>query len=214
MTRGLTATALVAVSLLVLSGCATAPTTEPVETPEPTPTVEAPAQASRPAIEVPITSGSLENQPQFPTEPVNVSVPSLDITMSVTDVGVDDANLMEIPEDVDVAGWYRYGPGPDSDEGTTVIAAHVDFPNQGVGPFSRLRDAQVGSDVTITDADGVVHTYRVTGVERIPKAEVPLEQVFAKDGPQLLKLVTCGGSFDRNAGSYSDNYIVTAEKVS
>ena len=66
----------------------------------------------------------------------------------------------------------------------------------------------------MTDADGVTHTYRVVQVERIEKAEVPLDQVFTKEGDPTLVLVTCGGDFDFTAQSYTDNYIVTAEKVS
>ncbi len=209
--RGLAVTALVAASLLVVSGCAEA---EP-EAPEPTPTVEIEEPpSSRPAIEVPITSGSVDNQPAMPTAPTRLSVPSLGIDMAVVGVGVDDRNYMEIPFSIFEAGWYRFGPGPDSAAGATVIAAHVDMPNQGVGPFAELRNAQVGAEITVTDADGVTHTYRVVQVERIEKAEVPLDQVFTKEGDPTLVLVTCGGDFDFTAQSYTDNYIVTAEKVS
>ncbi|MGY6497921.1 MAG: class F sortase [Microcella sp.] len=150
----------------------------------------------------------------MPTAPTRLAVPSLGIDMTVVGVGVDDRNYMEIPFSIFEAGWYRFGPGPDSAAGATVIAAHVDMPNQGVGPFAELRNAQVGAEITVTDADGVTHTYRVVQVERIEKAEVPLDQVFTKEGDPTLVLVTCGGDFDFTAQSYTDNYIVTAEKVS
>jgi LPXTG-site transpeptidase (sortase) family protein len=209
--RGLAVTALVAVSLLVVSGCAQI---EP-EAPEPAPTVEIEeAPSSRPAFEVPITSGSVDNQPAMPTAPTRLSVPSLGIDMAVVGVGIDDRNYMEIPVSIYEAGWYRFGPGPDSAAGATVIAAHVDMPGQGIGPFAELRNAQVGAEITVVDAAGVTHTYRVIQVERIEKAEVPLDRVFSKEGDPTLVLVTCGGDFDFTAQSYTDNYIVTAEKVS
>ena len=44
--------------------------------------------------------------------------------------------------------------------------------------------------------------------------EVPLDQVFTTAGDPTLVLITCGGDFDFTAQSYTDNYIVTAEKVS
>ena len=141
-------------------------------------------------------------------------MPSLGIDMEVVGVGVDDRNYMEIPFSIFTAGWYRHGPGPDSEEGATVIAAHVDMPNQGVGPFAALRDAEVRAEISVVDEDGVTHHYRVSTVERIPKAEVPLDQVFTRVGDPTLVLVTCGGEFDFTAQSYTDNYIVTAEKVS
>lgn len=207
--------AMVTASLLLVSGCATAPVEEPAAVPSPSPSAtEEPATSSLPAIEVPITSGSIENQSQPPAAPTQVIMPSTGIDMSVVSVGVDNRNYMEIPESVREAGWYKFGPGPESAEGATVLAAHVDFPGQGVGPFANLRDAQVGAEISVVDEAGVTHIYRVVTVERIPKAEVSLDQVFTKDGAPTLVLITCGGSFDRNAGSYSDNYIVTAEKVS
>jgi len=34
--------------------------------------------------------------------------------------------------------------------------------------------------------------------------------IFAQDGPARLVLISCGGPFDRTAGSYLDNIVVFA----
>ncbi len=212
------AAALAVAGLFLVAGCASASV---VEEPE---AVETPSAAQAPAVELPplevisepkIGPGNpAEQDLVFASAPVSVTVPSLNIDMPVLAMGLLPDKEMEIPTRINDAGWYKYGAAPNSPEGAVVIAAHVDMPGQGIGPFAALREAQVGAEAAVTDEDGVTHTYRVTSVERIPKAEVPLDQLFADSGPNVLKLVTCGGSFDRNAGSYSDNYIVTAEKVS
>jgi LPXTG-site transpeptidase (sortase) family protein len=212
--RGLAATALVAVSLLVVSGCAAGGD-------EPTPVVEEPPAAAEPiSPSQSFTVGearalSLDDlKDQKAAAPLSLSYPARGIDMSVVGVGIDDRNYMEIPVSIYEAGWYRFGPGPASASGATVIAAHVDMPNQGIGPFANLRNAQVGEEISVVDEDGVTHTYRVVQVERIEKAEVPLDQVFTTRGDPTLVLITCGGDFDFTAQSYTDNYIVTAEKVS
>ncbi|MFN3707082.1 class F sortase [Microcella sp.] len=211
MTRGLAATALVAASLLFVSGCA-----EPESAatpPVPQPTEELPV--AQPLLSGENRASSLEDlQDNKTIAPVSLTYPARGIDMSVVGVGVDDRNYMEIPVSIYEAGWYRFGPGPATANGATVIAAHVDMPNQGIGPFANLRDAQVGEEITVVDENGTTHTYRVVKVERIEKAEVPLDQVFTTRGEPTLVLITCGGDFDFSAQSYTDNYIVTAEKVS
>lgn len=153
------------------------------------------------------------NTPPAPAA-ARVLMPSLGIDMKVEPHGLDADKLMSLPVSPFRAGWYKYSPGPASDEGATVIAAHVDSLAEGVGPFAQLRRAEVGAEVSVVDAAGERHDYRVVSVERISKAEVPLNRVFRKDGAPVVVLVTCGGEFDRQADSYKDNYIVTAEKVS
>ena len=80
--------------------------------------------------------------------------------MAVDPVGVRDDGEMEIPEDADRAGWYRFGPAPADPAGATVVAAHVDSVQTGIGQFARLRDVAVGAAVTVTTADG--------GAARVP----------------------------------------------
>ncbi len=145
-----------------------------------------------------------------PVSPTRVQVPSLGIDVTVSPVGVEADGFMEIPPDVTVAGWYKYGSNPGGDTGTTVIAAHVDSPRYGIGPFAALKDASVGEVVSVTSADGVVHEYAIESVSRIEKARLPLDDVFDREGAPRLALITCGGQFDYGAGHYEDNIVVIA----
>ena len=120
---------------------------------------------------------------------------------------------MRLPETVNEVAWYAYSARPGDKAGTTVLAAHVDTAADGLGPFAKLRDLRKGNRVSVTDAAGKLRRYTVTSVEKVDKSEVPLDRVFRREGEPELKVITCGGSFDRRNG-YSDNVIVSARPVS
>jgi LPXTG-site transpeptidase (sortase) family protein len=118
---------------------------------------------------------------------------------------------MEVPFDVATVGWYRFGPGPGSGSGSAVLSGHVDDREQGFGAFHRLGDLAPGDPVAVELADGGrTLTYRVESVTRIPKADLPVAEVFSRGGPPRLTLVTCGGPFDYDAHGYRDNVVVVA----
>ena len=68
-----------------------------------------------------------------------------------------------------------------------------------------------GAEVRVDRADGSTIDFRVTAVQRVPKADFPTERVYGPTLEPSLRLVTCGGSFDRARRSYRDNVIVYAE---
>ncbi len=144
--------------------------------------------------------------------PTRVSVPSVGISMPVRPVGVDRAGLMALPESAYTAGWYRFGRGPLDRSGSTVVAGHVDTPEEGVGPLARLASVRVGAEVRLR-AGGRPVTYRVVSVERVAKSVLDLPRLFARGGPARLQLVTCGGDYLPDRGGYQDNVVVTARRV-
>lgn len=141
-----------------------------------------------------------------PGEPVGLSIPSIGVDSVVVPVGLEPNGEMEVPP-ADQAGWYLYGPRPGEADGTSVIAAHVDFGGQR-GVFFNLRELQVGAEVSVTDAAGTTHRYVVTERYQVDKDQLPIAEIFVPDGPPGLTLITCGGSFDRSARSYQDNIVV------
>ncbi len=195
--------------LALLGGCA-ASGTEAAPAPSPTPTSEPSPAPEVPDIPIAGTDPAAVTQQ---IAPVQVRVPAVDIDVQVIPVGVRTDGLMELPERVDTAGWYRYGPDPSSPVGTTVISAHVDSLKYGVGPFSKLKTLSAGAEILVADANGVEHRYQLTSVENVLKAEIPLDRVFDRGGPEQLVLITCGGQFDTTSRTYSDNVLVTATPV-
>ena len=164
-------------------------------------------------ISVPSAPATLEAPQPAPPSPVQLVIGDLAVDMPVTPVGVTSDGSMEVPDDPFVAGWYRFGAAPGSAEGATVIAAHVDSVDDGLGPLAWLRDAQAGTSIQVVTGDGTVTTYSVQTVQYIPRAQLPVGELFARTGPRSLVLITCGGEFDAATSSYSDNVVLIASAV-
>ncbi len=145
--------------------------------------------------------------------PARVTVPAHGLDVPVEPVGTRPDGQMAIPDDVDRAGWYRFGPVPGA-PGSAVVAGHVDDVEQGLGAMAALRGTEPGDEVVVTDAAGAVTRWRVVSRETLDKQALPLDVLFRRDGPPRLTLVTCGGPFLPEVGGYRDNVVVVAEPVS
>jgi hypothetical protein len=127
----------------------------------------------------------------------------------VVPVGVAaDGETLEIPSDVHVVGWYRFGPAP-GEKGSSVLVGHVDARDQGPGAFFGLQSLAPRALVAVRLADGRTLQYRVLARRSYVKGHLP-NLVFARGGAPVLALVTCGGSFDETTRHYSDNVVVFA----
>ncbi|MGY1723948.1 class F sortase [Blastococcus sp. SYSU DS0533] len=144
------------------------------------------------------------------TPPVRIEAPALGVTAPVEPVGTAGDGQMALPEDVARVGWYRFGPEP-GEAGNAVIAGHVDDREQGPGALFPLRTADPGEELTVTDAAGESTRWRVVSREVIEKDVLPLEEIFRRDGPPRLVVITCGGPFLPEFRSYRDNVVVVAE---
>ncbi|MFD5830268.1 class F sortase [Lentzea sp. NPDC060358] len=141
-------------------------------------------------------------------EPVTVRIPSIGVETSLEALGVDSAGALEPPARADKAGWYAGGVAP-GDAGPAVIAGHVDS-KTGPGVFFRLPELKPGAEVLVERQDGTTLTFVVSSSYSTEKTAFPTAVVYAPTPLSELRLVTCGGDFDRVAGSYRDNVIVEA----
>ena len=145
-----------------------------------------------------------------PAAPIRIRLAGLGVDAPVVPVGVDERGEMAVPEDVRTVGWYRFGAGPGGRVGSSVLSGHVDDRVQGNGAFYRLAELAAGQEVQIRLADGSELRYLVREVLRVDKRQLPVDQLFARDGDPRLTLVTCGGEFDQAAGRFRDNVVVIA----
>jgi sortase (surface protein transpeptidase) len=194
---------------LLLVGCTTTPTQ--IVAPDAKPET---AAAPRPSAKVDIQRQSAALQPavQAPA-PVRIQIPSVSIDIEIIPVGVEANGFMEIPENVTIAGWYRYGPSPSSDKGSTVITAHVDALVQGLGPFAALSSLPQNAEIIVTTDTGEEHRYVLESVQNFQKRQLPLDQLFDRSGAPRLVLITCGGQFDKKLRTYSDNVVAIANPM-
>lgn len=198
-----------------------------VETP-PTPRATPPAAGEPSGSAAPVSSAPTPTRTSSPVparpavlgeaEPTSVQpnrlvVADLGIDMPLVPLGVDEGGMMALHPDPAVAAWYRYGPVPGDDAGASVVAAHVDSAELGIGPFAALSGARPGTVVTITDGAGGDHSYRIESVTSIPLEDLDLPSLFDRAGPHRLHVVTCGGPYLRELGGYQKNVVVVAVPI-
>jgi LPXTG-site transpeptidase (sortase) family protein len=194
---------LAAAAALAVAGCAgestRAPRTAPAATP--TATTEAPpTPSSRHSSAVP--------QRIQAADPVRLRMPSIAVDTALIPLALADDGELLIPDRFDVAGWNRSGPEP-GEVGASVIAGHVDS-RSGPAVFYRLRELRAGDQVHVDRADDTTAVFTVTQLARYAKTNVPSDQVYGPVQDHQLRLITCGGEFDRARRSYRDNVIVYA----
>ncbi|GAA0805020.1 class F sortase [Spirilliplanes yamanashiensis] len=144
--------------------------------------------------------------------PVRLRIPALRLSAApLQHLGRGPDGTVAVPDRADVAGWYAAGPRP-GQAGPAVLLGHVDS-EEGPGVFLHLSRLRPGAAVHVDRADGTTVTFRVTGVRQVPKGRFPTDLVYAPTLLPALRLVTCGGAFDRTRGSYRDNVIVLADRA-
>ncbi|WP_433167065.1 sortase domain-containing protein [Kribbella sp. CA-247076] len=205
------ATLVVAALAFVVAGCGAPAEPERAETtpsPPPSATAATPTPSSNSSI--PTRAADLPTAEAPLPSPSRLIVEAAALDIPVRPVGVAEDGQMELPANPALIGWYRFGPGPADDQGTVVLGGHLDSKEYGVGPLVRLRRVEAGDLITVRSTDGSTSRYRVRRVEDIAKRKLPVDQLFAREGPRVLKVVTCGGPYNEATGGYRDNLVVTA----
>ena len=182
-----------------------AETTDTPDTPTTTIAPTAPTEMPQAA-----TEAAFDRPP--PDRPTKVRIASIGVDATIIDLGLNPDRTLEVPEDIRLTGWWtgRSVPGED---GPSIVVGHIDSAAQGAGVFFRLRELDVGDVIHVERSDGSIAEFRVTETELVLKDEFPTEKVYGSTEGSQLRLITCGGSFDRSAGSYLGNLIVYAEHV-
>ncbi|MCW0214030.1 MAG: class F sortase [Pseudonocardia sp.] len=137
--------------------------------------------------------------------PVELRIPAIEVSVPVTELGLNPDQTVEVPTDFAKPGWYRLGTAP-GQVGSAVILGHVDS-FRGPAVFFRLRNLQAGDAVEVTLADGTIASFAVTEVATYPKDRFPADLVYRSRGDSALVLVTCGGEFDPVVRSYRSNVV-------
>jgi sortase (surface protein transpeptidase) len=142
---------------------------------------------------------------------VSIAVPAAGVDARVVPVGLRVDRTMEVPR-VDLAGWYALGPRP-GEAGPAVIVGHVDS-RDGPAVFFRLGELRRGDRIVVGRQGGGASSFAVERVERVSKEALPIRRIWNRTTEPALRLITCGGSFDRSTGHYRDNVIVCAKASS
>jgi sortase (surface protein transpeptidase) len=163
-----------------------------------------------PRTAAPTTAAPTTSPPPIPL-PVSVRIPALGIASPLIPLGLNADNTLEVPQDFAVAGWYTGRPVP-GEVGPSIVVGHVDS-KSGPAVFYRLNDVAAGMTVEVERSDGTVARFAVVAKEQHDKDAFPTEHVYGPTDTPQLRLITCGGTFDRSIGHYNDNLIVFADLI-
>jgi LPXTG-site transpeptidase (sortase) family protein len=145
--------------------------------------------------------------------PVRIAIPRIQVDAPVEALGQNADGTVEVPalSRPNLAGWYKYGPTP-GQLGAAVVLGHVDAHRQ-EAVFFRLGSLRRGDRIRVTRTGGSVATFAVDSVVPVPKDDFPDQSVYGKTSYAALRLVTCGGRFDRRTKHYLGNIIVYAHLI-
>ncbi|WP_329614057.1 class F sortase [Streptomyces brevispora] len=167
-----------------------------------------PAPAPAPGSAVPETPAPGPSLPR--SVPTRLRIPTLAVDAPFTSLSIGASGKLDPPpaNDQNLVGWFKDGVTP-GERGASIVAGHVDTT---IGPavFLQLRFLQPGASVDITRTDGTVATFKVDTVETFSKAKFPDKRVYSDTPDAQLRLITCGGNYNKTAKDYEDNVVVFA----
>ncbi|MGW4494041.1 class F sortase [Streptomyces sp. NPDC004376] len=151
-------------------------------------------------------------KPLDASAPTRLDIPQLDVQAPVMSRGLDSKGAIVPPpfDQPGVVGWYGAGTAPGA-PGTALVVGHVDTTTR-AAVFYRLSTLKPGEKVRVVRADNKVAEFTIDGVQVIPLTDFDADRAYGtrKPGRAELRLITCGGTFDRATRSYTANVVVSA----
>jgi hypothetical protein len=142
--------------------------------------------------------------------PKTIRIRSINLDAPVDQLGLAGNGQVETPPyaTANRAAWYKLGPSPGED-GPAVVFGHVDS-KSGLAVFFYLTRVKPGAKVEVTRYDGRTAVFTVDSVEQFSKSTFPTARVYGPVAGPVLRLVTCGGAYDRKHASYVANVVLFA----
>ncbi|MEV2215423.1 class F sortase [Streptomyces sp. NPDC050997] len=144
--------------------------------------------------------------------PQRVDIPNLGIQAPVVARGLDGQGAIDPPpfDQAGVVGWYAAGAKPGA-AGTALLVGHVDTETR-PAVFYKISVLKPGETVRVIRDDGKVAEFTVDDVQVVTRDRFDAQQAYGprQTGRSELRLITCGGTFDRVSRSYTANVIVSA----
>ncbi|MFF4417382.1 class F sortase [Streptosporangium sp. NPDC001559] len=149
-----------------------------------------------------------------PSTPLRLVIKRLNINAPITSVGLDKKGAIEVPSvgNPNLVGWYRSGPTA-GEAGPAIMLGHKDT-RSGSAVFSRLAEIRNGDEIEVRRQDGIIAVFTVDGLEQADKTVFPTQRVYGDSPIPRLHVITCGGTYNRTTGHYTDNVIAYATMTS
>jgi sortase (surface protein transpeptidase) len=151
-------------------------------------------------------------QPLGAALPQRLDIPGLRVQAPVIARGLDTHGAIEPPpyDQAGFVGWYAAGVQPGA-TGAALLVGHVDTETR-PAVFYKISALKPGATVRVLRDDGKLAEFTVEDVQVVTRDRFDARQAYGahRSGRAELRLITCGGTFDRVARSYTANVIVSA----
>lgn len=148
------------------------------------------------------------------------SIPAINTSSEFTVSGQSTGGAIVLPE-APQGTYYDYSKPIGSDEGSSLIAGHVDYTKEDkLSPYGQLHKVSPCARIYLPDTEGKIHEYAITDLYTVPQDSIESEEaLWSLIGDPALYLVTCSGPSVTDTGgvfrfNYQDNLIIRAEKIS
>lgn len=145
------------------------------------------------------------------SEPQRLIIPDIGVDSGLTAIGLNTDGTLEVPKRYDTAGFYKNGPSP-GEVGPAIIVGHVSNKN-GKAVFWRLSELKEGQIIEINRKDGLTAKFKVDKVQLFSQDAFPEQEVYGPINYSGLRLITCGGTYNKITHRYSHNTVVFARLV-
>ena len=143
--------------------------------------------------------------------PCRITIRSIGVDAPVIELGLRSDGTLQVPTVYSEAGWWKGGAKPGK-IGSSVIVGHVDN-LRGPAVFYRLPKLKSGDVVTISRVDKRPVRYVIEDLGVWAKSNFPSEIVYGPTPIAELRLITCGGVFNRSTGHYTNNIIAFGRMI-
>ncbi|MFE2142045.1 class F sortase [Streptomyces sp. NPDC059456] len=161
---------------------------------------------------LPVPGLPAAHTPLAASVPVRVDVPSLGLRAPVISRSLDTQGAIEPPpfDRPGTVGWWGGGAKP-GEAGAALLVGHVDTASK-PAVFYGLSTAQPGGKVRVVRMDGTVAEFTIEDVRVYERAGFDAHRAYGPriEGRAELRLVTCGGTYDKAAKEYTANVVVSA----
>ncbi len=148
------------------------------------------------------------------SSPVSIDIPAIKVHAKIISLGLNRNGTLAVPplSHPGVTSWYDKGPLP-GQPGASAILGHVDAAHVGPTVFYELGNLRPGAKIYVRLRDGQTVVFETYSVALYQKTRFPTAKVFGYTSWPTLRLITCGGVFDRRTGHYLGNVVAFASYI-
>ncbi|MEG3628837.1 class F sortase [Streptomyces poriticola] len=166
------------------------------------------AAAGRP----PVIDLPAAHRPLDAALPERLDIPELGIRAPVLARGLDGKGALQAPpyDRAGAVGWYAAGATP-GEAGTALLVGHVDTETR-PAVFYKISTLEPGETIRVVRDGAGVAEFTVDDIQVLTRDSFDAHQAYGphRSGRAELRLITCGGSFDKVSNRYTANVVVSA----